>query len=145
MKEQDVPQEVWWVWALRNCGCYGLGDIEKMESIIRRYPKYFPWETKYNSIPQKIHDAYRKEKNAWFDELYKETHGEDYIGIIPTIMKMGEVQEGKPLEPPKSISEILQEAFQKQEYERKQQNAEYAKNKAIWDKHYKPYGLEYRK
>lgn len=146
IKIEDIPEDVWWVWTIQWCGYpVGLDTWEKAKAIMKANPDYFPWETKYDSIPQHVHDAYFKEKNAWMTKLYKETRPESFIGIIPSIMKMDEAMKEYQPEPPKSLSEMLRDLAKMEDDKRRREEEEYAKNKSIWDKHYKPYGLEYRK
>lgn len=57
---QDTPNEVLWV--LLSPKMVGSDTYEEIERIIAKYPEYFPWETKYNSIPKEVHEAYIKEK-----------------------------------------------------------------------------------
>jgi hypothetical protein len=147
MKEQDIPQEVWWVWAIQwSRKAVGLQTLEDVKHVIRKYPQHFPWETKYNSIPQEVHDAYYKEKHPWVeDDIWSRPDDESYIGLIPTLMKMNEIIKEQPPEPEKSISEMFADLFKMEEDKRRRQKEEDENNKALWDKHYKPYGLEYRK
>lgn len=65
---KDIPSEVLWVFALQySCTPVGTSVFEECERIIAKYPEFFPWETKYNSIPQEVHDAYRIENNGGVD------------------------------------------------------------------------------
>lgn len=149
IKYEDIPQDVQWVWTIQWCGHpVGLDTIEKADEIIKANPKYFPWETKYHSIPKEVHDAYWKEKSHVWDMAWQEKRDAGYKGLIPTIMEMGEnypTPEDTMKMPQKSLSEIMGDLFKMEDDKRKRQYEEDEKNKALWDKHYQPYGLEYRK
>lgn len=145
---QDVPADVQMVWAHQYSKMpIGLDTLNRMKEIIRANPEYFPWETKYDSIPQEVHDAYRKEKNAEFDKIWKEfaSHNEKYIGIIPSMLKAGEHIPEIMQVPEKSISEIMSDLFKMEDYKRQQKRKQHEEDKALWDKYYKAYQLEYRK
>lgn len=146
IKLEDIPEDVYWVWSIQWCGIpVGLDTWDKADAIIKANPQYFPWETKYNSIPKDVHDAYYKEKNVWMDDLWTQTSYENYTGIMPTITKMDEELKEAIHESPKSLSKIFHDLFKMEDDKRRRRDEEDAKNKALWDKHYKPYGLEYRK
>lgn len=146
MNAEDIPEEVRRVWVYQYCGhAVGIDTWNEINAVIKAYPEYFPWETKYNSIPQSVHDAYNKEKYAWMDKLYQKPHPEGYIGLIPTIMQMDEVLKEAPPEPQMTIHEIFIMLSKQEDDKRKRQQEQDENNKALWDKHYKTYGLEYRK
>jgi hypothetical protein len=150
IKIDDAPQDVFWVLAIQIADRpIGLDTLNKIKVIIKANPKYFPWETKYDSIPQEVHDAYWKEKHDESDKQWAEyVNGKEqdggFIGLIPTLMQM-DAQPSYPPSPEKSLSDIFNDLFKQQEDERKRKSEEDKKNKALWDRHYKPYGLEYRK
>lgn len=146
IKAEDIPQDVQWVWAIQAAGRpVGLDMLSKIHAIIREHPTYFPWETKYDSIPKEVHDAYWSEKSAWMDEMWQSKRDSGYQGLIPTIMQMDEIAHEPPATPQVSLSEMLDNLLKRQEDEYKRQKEENAKNKTLWDKHYGPYKLEYRK
>lgn len=145
----DIPEDVFWVWNIQlSRFLVGIDTWDKANEIIKANPKYFPWETKYHSLPKEVHDAYWNEKNTeadkkWSEYLKDQEQNGDFIGLLPTIMSMDKVKEYPP-EPPKSLSEIFRDLFKQQDDERKRREQEDARNKALWDKYYISYGLEYR-
>lgn len=151
IKIDDVPQDVLWVWGIQIADRpIGLDTLNKIKVIIKANPKYFPWETKYDSIPKEVHDAYWKEKNHEADKRWAEyVEGKEqdggFIGLIPSLMKMDEIAHEPIPAPAMSLSEVFSNLLKQQEDQRKLQLKEDKKNKSIWDKYYKPYGLEYRK
>lgn len=146
IKTDDIPQDVQWVWAMQWIKHpVGLDTLSKMHAIISAHPIYFPWETKYDSIPKEVHDAYYKEKNEDWNRQFQEKRDGGYKGLIPTLVEMSEVSPESTSIPQKSLSEMIADLFKQQEEERKAQDEKNEKDKALWDKYYKPYGLEYRK
>lgn len=146
IKAEDIPEDVFWVWNIQHLPYpIDLDTYDKMQIIIRANPKYFPWETKYDSIPQHVHDAYFKEKNAEWDKIWEEKKEGGFKGIIPTLLEMNEMVPDSISTPEKSLTEIIADAFKRQDEQRKAEEEKYKQDKALWDKHYKPYGLEYRK
>jgi hypothetical protein len=145
----DMPEDVAWVWAIQMVDRpVGFDTLTEMKAIIKANPKYFPWETKYASIPQSVHDAYWEEKNIGVRKLWDETFThtpEDggFIGIIPTIMKMAEAPPIPQQE--RSWTELFNTLLKEEQDKRESEKATLKKEKSLWDKHYKPYGLEYRK
>jgi hypothetical protein len=139
MNIDDVPADVQRVWVFQQYGgAVGIETWEEAESIIKANPKYFPWETKYQSIPKEIHDAYWKEKQDGYDDLWA---AKDYKGIIPALMEPNEAAPA-PLKP---FMEAMVDMFKAQEDRRKRDIEYYEKEKSLWDKYYNPFGLEFRK
>lgn len=55
--------------------------------VITEYPEYFPKEAehrrRWNAIPQNVHDAYHKESNDFYYNLWKdEPKGPGIIGLL---------------------------------------------------------------
>lgn len=134
---KDIPNEVLWVLTLPRC--VGSDTYRRVEEIIAKYPEYFPWETKYNSIPKEVHQAYIKEKYPDRDEpivctndgegLYSKIKSEPFIYREYTPKEIGECF--------KQLDIITANARNAAIVQRK-------KDKKLWDKHYKKYNLEYR-
>jgi len=133
----DVPAEVWEVWAIQIAGQpVGMVTWERCNEIIKRHPEWFPWEHKYDKIPKSVHEAYKAEAFPPFDFSTLNSQDE-FVGIIPELPIINN-QNGL------SLSEILS-AFVKQEKEARERRADkQKKSKALWDKYYSIYGLEYR-
>lgn len=150
LKKYNIPEEVFGVYHLQKCNAIiGTETFKEAQRIIDKYPQHFPWEHKYKSIPQEVHDAYNKEIGNDFASLFKiiqaplfdgSTRGK---GIFQSMVDSG-VQKAEPF-----TNESFIKAFQDMndmftEKERKEQEEEKRKEK-IWNKHYGKYKLKYRK
>ena len=145
MKLKDVPLEVQWVWAQQEAQTpMGRDAFEQATDIVDKYPEYFPWEHKYKSIPQEVHDAFEAECypergkpiEEIFDDLkvgvgLREQLKNQPVGVIPTKFTQSDFEE---------LFNSLQEAQKKRT---EQEKAEEKRVKRIWDKHYKKYGLKF--
>lgn len=143
-KPEDMPDEVWVVlnWP------YELVDIDtynKIEAIKIKYPEYFPWEVKYRSIPQSVHDAYSEELHpggvfASFMDASKDQTS-NHNGIIGLIndAPSGTYDSSKPF----TIADFNKLADQFNN-KRDQEIKQLRTDKALWDKYYKPFNLPYR-
>jgi hypothetical protein len=152
MKEQEIPSEVIYVSSLIQSGQpVGTKTYDFIQNTIKKYPQYFPWETKYASIPQEVHDAYRKEVGGsdaeTLEDMIKEFESKSGVipsgsGMISQIMN-ADFSEAKTTNLDFTKADL--EAFINSILE---SDKEYAKEKErekeIWDKHYKKYGLKYR-
>lgn len=133
----DVPSEVQWACIILNTSHgVGLETYERLEQIVAKYPEYFPWEDKYNSIPKEVHQAYIKEKYPDMDKPIVCTNSGE--GIMSAINKDVFVYKQKTAE------EIMQ-WFKDLAAMVKEDNDKEEKEKQLWDKHYSKYGLKYRK
>lgn len=144
MKAKDIPNEVWWVFCLQyHRYPVGIKTYEKCQEIIKKYPEHFPWETKYNKIPKHVHDAYFKEvsggKNYFIMPEFDESQGK---GLYSQIEEDSEKQKAN-YTGEATIQNIkdLFEALGKNEERREKEKNDRIR---IWNKHYKPYRLEYR-
>lgn len=147
MNLKDVPDEVLSAWTVMKYQRYvGMDQWIKLNAIIRKYPEYFPWEAKYRSIPQEVHDAYYSDIQAAAEHIFSNSEDGIAIGIIPTLMNMDEQPIFKfKIVPDKPISEIFKDFFREKEEENKRAKKQQKKDKALWDKHYSKYGLNYKK
>lgn len=59
----------------------GAEQYKRISDTIKKYPEYFPWETKYNSIPKEVHDKYKKLINQLHDTIYPKV--EEVNDMIP--------------------------------------------------------------
>lgn len=127
---KDTPEEVLWVWCLPKT--VGSDTYEKAERIVKKYPKYFPWEHKYESIPKEVHEAYWNEKYPDRNKPIECTG----IGLKEQLKKSNSY---KPITKEyfikwcKDFTNIYQEELLNKK-----------KDKDLWDKYYKKYNLEYR-
>ena len=148
MKKQEIPSEVFHVITIIQNGIpIGVKMYDLVLETIKKYPQYFPWETKYASIPQKVHDDYNKEiGNSDMDSLEQMIKEYDSTKENSITGKgiLGEILEAVNKEKEKKevfninmyVNSLIQE---KEQYEREMKRRE-----DIWDKHYKKYGLKYR-
>lgn len=137
ISEKEIPEEVKEYMAIvaGTGGMMGLELYQKCKAIEEKYPKWFPWEHKYKSIPQEVHKAYFEEKHSNYNSKIEckgglASHLEDNKPFtINTKTTFKEMME----EWHKSIMKIEEKRLKILE-----------EDKALWDKHYKKYGLEFR-
>ncbi len=133
MNIEQIPSEVQEVWVWKTIGMCGSETMGRINTIIDKYPEYFPWEHTYKSIPQDVHDSY-----------YEERFG----GIVSNGKGLWERLNEKPKKSKKnkeiSLTEAIAEMFKSQERQKRREKREYNKKKKLWDKYYKQFGLEYR-
>lgn len=142
---EKVPKEIleyWRIMAITG-GMMGRDMYRRCQEIIDNNPLWFVWEHKYKSVPQEVHNAYKKETRSgeWFS-IDTDIKKESFIGLIPTLKNRGTVY-NYPSE--KSLEELLTEFGETYSKEQKRKFEQGKKDKALWDKYYKKYNLEYRK
>lgn len=127
--EKDIPQEVKEYMAIvaGTGGLMGLKLYRKCKTIEEKYPEWFPWEHKYNSIPQEVHDAYRNEQ-------YSSTPKPNEISKEAVSFSFND----------KSLLDALNKWQESLINEQRIKAEQLKKDKELWDKHYKKYGLEFR-
>lgn len=136
----DIPAEVLEVWAIQIARQpVGIVTWERCNEIIKRNLEYFEWDHKYAKIPQSVHDAYKEEAFPPFD-YSKLQNKEEFIGLIPRISMLPDPEPQKQL----TIKEMLVNLFKGEQEARERKEAAHLKSKALWDKYYSVYGLEYR-
>lgn len=138
----DIPDEVWWVTVMQMQPYIGMSAYEKMTEIMARYPEYFPWETKYNSIPNDVHEAFRNE--CWPDAF----KGWDIPivcdkGFFAQIKEQGPVYTGE-LPKGETFFSLYEKHIANLKKQERDEIIENKRLKKIWDKHYSKYGLPYR-
>lgn len=149
---KKIPDEVLAAWLISQNRFLGSESVSMLEATITKYPEYFPWEIKYRSIPKEVHDAYNREANGeWFEfKANKGTPailtGQQYhdanMGLIQYVEKKGMVAYSSLKNfTMNDMLEWVRRMDKADDEKRKRLKAEIS----IWDKHYKPYGLEYRK
>jgi len=116
----------------------GMETYKRVEDTVKKYPEYFPWETKYNSINKSVHENYDKELSVLFDSFYPRTPmdikpGE---GIVAWESRQKVVKWGEPVD----FDELSKNLTNKLN---KDSDFKIAK-KILWDKHYKKYKLKYQ-
>jgi hypothetical protein len=119
----------------------GLEQYNRINNTIKKYPTYFPWENKYNSIPQQVHDEYQALIGKLNEEIYPKE--EKHINILPGEGIFSYSIRKQPIETDFSaekFKEVLQEIF----FNIPEKRKKFEKGKAkIWKKVYGKYKLEY--
>lgn len=145
---KEIPDEAWWANSLLRSGRpVGTETYDKVIAIFKKYPKYFPCEAKYYSLPDEVHEAYYKEinggKNPWimpiFDNIEVGKGIEDQINNSHVVSEgLNEViGDEVTLQHFKDFFNTLQENENRREKEKKERIA-------IFNKHYKKYGLHWQ-
>lgn len=148
----DMPNEVFWAKTVGmqpdGSGGWiqmiGMSTLEKIKEIRKKYPDWFPWETKYDSIPKEVHEAYEKEahpdKNIFDASLEINTKGidsppwrDEQIEHTPLTIKDIE-----------DVVKALDDAYKEDWKRREKDRMELKRIRKIWNKHYGKYGLKYR-
>tara|TARA_R110000868_G_scaffold14426_4_gene67220 strand:+ start:31335 stop:31772 length:438 start_codon:yes stop_codon:yes gene_type:complete len=143
MDIENAPHEV--IEAMVACswnGTFYCGEeqYKRINDTIKKYPEYFPWETKYNSISKEVHDKYKLAISQLHDTIYpKAGKVNDMIpgeGIFSYIRR-------QPVEPltEKTIKDAFKYMFVTLP---KQQSLFETEKRRIWNKFYKKYNLKYR-
>lgn len=144
-KDKEIPYDVFQVQIMEHYGALvGEETYEWAMEVIKNNPKYFPWWAKYNSIPQEVHDAYRAEAFppiTWESWSQNANKGD---GIMEVIRRAEAKPEIIPEEKPKSLTELIDFVYEMEEHQKMKEELARKEKKALWDKHYKKYGLEYR-
>jgi len=129
-----IPTEVQEVMVYNYVKYVGRETMERVRIIIDKYPEWFPWEHKYKSIPQEVHDAY-------FAEKYPKPDFKSSTKGIYEQMKEKPVNTNLTID---SLRDMLNKLF---DYDRERaliREYEKQKDKELWDKHYSKYNLEYK-
>lgn len=152
--QKNIPKDVQEYLAIVSAtsGFVGSDMYKRCQEIIMNNPKFFPWEHKYESIPQEVHQSYRKEKGDISNERWlaynNQLQDDSFQGIIPFLNSKPNVVKvdlSKNAIDNFSLIDAMDEIFQMQEKERLREIEQDKIDKELWDKHYKKYGLEYRK
>lgn len=130
-----IPNEVLWVWGIRNLGQpIGIDLYNKVQEIIDRFPDHFKWEHTYKSIPQEVHEAYRKER---YPDLYEFKEEINCGKGILELMRESNLTKEKDPNP-------IETYFKNLEKQKEDVRKEELRIKSIWKKHYSKYKLSYR-
>lgn len=142
----DMPKEVYWAKFIGitfiGGECVqqvGIDQHNKIREIQKKYPEWFPWETKYDSIPQEVHEAYKREAYPYLYEAI-DVGAFDKKNDWPTEAYVCDPDSFTFESMMKSISD-MHKRQNEEDRKRKQQKA---KDRKLWNKHYSKYGLEYR-
>jgi len=143
MVEKEIPSDVQEYLQIMSItgGMMGLEMYRRCKSIVENNPTWFPWEHKYKSLPQEVHDAYLDEKNPdrHLPFAFETMRGNN--GVIPDIRNKEAFFDCQPKE---SFLEMWHDFVKTLEKERKEREEIENSDKALWDKHYKKYELEWR-
>lgn len=140
LTDTQIPDDVAFVWTVCMQTYCGADTYNQCRQIVRDNPQWFPWEHKYASIPNEVHEAYRKEIEL-HNEENKVLLPNNGNGLIPTILAEAE----KRYYPPKdeSFATMFRKWWDDAAEQRRKEFEEKEKSKAIWNKHYSKYNLEY--
>ncbi len=138
--KKGIPTEVQEVMLFEMYNQYcGIEMYDKITAIKKKYPQYYPWEAKYDKIPQEVHEAYRK-------EMYGDILSIDTIqcgeGIESLLDESTSVY--KPLETQEDFKKMMQEFADNENRQEQERIKELNRKKSIWYKHYKKYNLKFR-
>lgn len=144
----DMPQEVYWAkfigahWDGREfIQMVGTDQYNKIRQIQKKYPEWFPWETKYDEIPEEVHEAYKREAYPYlYEAIDVGALTKDKNDSTP-VKPWTDTYDGLTLE---TLNQFMDEMYNRMEEQERKRKEEKAKAKKLWDKHYKKYGLEYR-
>lgn len=141
---KEIPADVLTVWAYQKSNIpVGTMLHEHFRKIIKDNPEFFPWESKYDTIPKEVHDAHKTEKNAYInDKLEKERQEREKDGEGSNTYHTYSVLVTMPSRP--DYERACKDFVKKKREVENQVIAEKRKLKQIWDKHYAPYGLQFR-
>lgn len=129
-----MPLEVQEVIAYSYVKYVGRETMERINTIIDKYPEWFPWEHKYKSIPKEVHDAYYKEKYP----------NPDFKPLVKGIYEQMKEQPRETTFTINSLREIFNRLFDDDNEKALLRQYKKQQDKELWDKHYSKYNLEYR-
>jgi hypothetical protein len=143
----DVPADVIWVWSVEAmCTHVGSAMYQKMNNIVKANPMYFPWEHKYDSIPDEVHKAFNDE--AYSDTFQWIEAGKDIepgVGLMQQLVnESNKVVPYVPIQGEVEYEKVWTEFIQREIDRRKQREEREAELERIWNKHYRKYKLKYR-
>ena len=151
MKKQE---EIKLVYFYQNLGQPIGQDLhKKLQKIIEKYPEEFVWEAQYRAIPKKVHDAYWEEmygfggtddfepyKIEWDNKTTPKQKG--FIEILDEAKPIEIEPIGKLVD---FMSKIMNDNYQEKENRREEKLKLERRNRNVWNKYYKIYGLKFRK
>lgn len=126
--KDDFPPEVYEALIIGYRKYVSTKLYHRYLEIIEKYSKYFPQEYKYHFIvPKEVHDAYNKDITKHHSRYFSEGISQGIKENSPMIGNFELTR--KDLEG--LVSAVLNQRSDKR------------KERKIWDKHYKKYGLKY--
>jgi hypothetical protein len=131
--KEKIPQEVLEHFSVSAVPIrIGAKLYQRLLMIEEKYPQWFPWETKYKSIPQQVHIAYQKEAGLYRDPNQKiECKSNGLTEIVKNITL-------------KALTLEDLNFHKRIEDKRKEEDRLNKESKKIWDKHYSKFELEFR-
>ena len=101
--EKDIPSEVYEAMCIGSLSIVGMELYNRYQEIVKKYPEHFPWETKYNSIPSEVHEAYAIERDGGTYEQLMAKAIENPIAPVNHVS----IDLGKPFDFREAFSNIL--------------------------------------
>lgn len=127
-----IPAEVQEVMVYNHLKYVGRETMERVRTIIDKYPEWFPWEHKYKSIPQEVHDAYYEEKYPKRDLELPSKGIYEQMKQTPVSFTID------------SLCELFDKLYDDNDEKALLRQYKRQKDKELWDKHYSKYNLEYK-
>lgn len=117
-------------------------EYDRILAVKRKYPHLFPWQAKYDSIPKEVHEAYHKDvldESGWGKDfkIKNVSHGD---GLLKSMVNTGAEKPKEPFDLRKAFNDL----FEMEERREKEAEERRKKDEALWDRHYKKYGLKYK-
>lgn len=149
-KNNKIPDEVEYILYMEALpDRYGpwyvsVKEYERILTVKRKYPEHFPWQAKYDSIPDSVHKAYNEDRweTSGLNSLNKDLQDGNKKGggIFESMTTVGA---DKP-EGPTDFRKYFQDYYDMVTQREQEAEDRRKKDEALWDKHYKKYGLKYR-
>lgn len=127
-----IPAEVQEVMVYNHVKYVGRETMERVRTIIDKYPEWFSWEHKYKSIPQEVHDAYYEEKYHKRDLELPSKGIYEQMKQAPVSFTID------------SLRELFNKLYDDDDEKALLRQYKRQKDKELWDKHYSKYNLEYK-
>lgn len=138
----DLPPNVLMVMTIIDEGrLVGSKTYQLCIDTINKYPEYFPWEHKYNSIPKEVHESFLLEAfPKSIDNNFKPNDSK--TGLFKQIKNIGITY--NPLETKRDFVDLLNNLMSDTIKNKKRKIESDKRLKKIWNKHYGKYQLEFR-
>lgn len=144
---KDIPKEVLHVWSDNMVASFHgfttLEAIKRKEAAVLKYPQYFNWETKYNLIPQEVHDAYSADLESFLWNK-NETGLAFHDGLVAEISKATVHVYDSSKFNLQSMVHWIAESWERDRQKKEKERIERERNIELWNKHYATYNLEWR-